>query len=239
MTTTLHVLSAGAAKGLVLAMESTFEKTHRVQLKCQFGAVGAMRDKLLVGEPCDLIILSAALIDKLAADGHVNSDSIDVIGDVETGIAVPSDAPVPRVDDAASLRAALEAAGEIYLPDPEKATAGIHFAAVLRKLGIYDAVRARLRPYPNGAAAMAAMAAEADLENDNGLIGCTQVTEIEYTDGVIVAGVLPAEFGLRTTYSLAVCTNAGTPGLAAAFASLLTGNDSRKVREEGGFLLDA
>ena len=231
MTTTLHILSAGAAKGLVQALQPAFAAAHDVRFEAQFGAVGAMRDRLLTGDRCDLIILSATLIDALVGEGRVNRESIAAIGDVETGIAVPSRAHVPRVDDATSLRDALSAARGIYLPDPEKATAGIHFANVLRTLGIYDAVRARLRPYPNGATAMRAMADSGDSE----LIGCTQVTEIKYTQGVTLVGALPEEFSLKTTYSLAVSATAREPALARAFAATITGAESRAMREEGGF----
>lgn len=229
----VHVLSAGAAKGLVLAMQQPFAAKHGSLFQSQFGAVGAMRDKLAAGEPCDLIILTAALIDALARVGDVRPESVAVLGDVETGIAVPATQSPSAVEDADSLRAALVAARGIYLPDPERATAGIHFANVLRKLGIYDQVRERLRPFLNGATAMRAMADAAE----GSLIGCTQVTEINYTEGVRLAGVLPPEFGLKTTYSLGVCTRAMEPALAAEFAGLLSGHESRDLRQKGGFIV--
>ena len=231
MTSALHILSAGAVKGLVQALQPAFAAAHDVRFEAQFGAVGAMRDRLLAGDRCDLVILSATLIDALMREGRVHRDSIMTVGDVETGIAVPSGARLPRVDDATSLRDALLAARGIYLPDPEKATAGIHFADVLRRLGIFDAVRARLRPYPNGATAMRAMADAGDPE----LMGCTQVTEIKYTQGVTLVGALLAEFSLKTTYSLAASATASEPALARAFAATISGAESRAVREDGGF----
>jgi molybdate transport system substrate-binding protein len=60
------------------------------------------------------------------------------------------------VRDADSLRAALLAADAIYMPDPQLATAGIHFKKVMQQLGIEDTVAARVRPHPNGNAAIAA-----------------------------------------------------------------------------------
>lgn len=118
------------------------------------------------------------------------------------------------------------------MPDPEKATAGIHFADVLRRLGIYESVRQRLEPYPNGATAMRAMADSGDSD----LIGCTQVTEINYTEGVRLVGVLPPEFSLRTTYSVGVCVSGSQPTLAREFAALLAGPESASLRKQGGFI---
>lgn len=63
---------------------------------------------------------------------------------------------------------------------------------VLKKLGIFDDVQANLRPYPNGAVAMANMAQSTGDE----AIGCTQLTEILYTQGVTLVGLLPKEFEL-------------------------------------------
>jgi len=90
------------------------------------------------------------------------------------GISVPAIDEKPDIADADALRRALSHARGIYLPDPERATAGIHFAKVLRTLGIMDLLRSRLRPYPNGATAMRAMADAGEPD----LIGCTQVSEI-------------------------------------------------------------
>ena len=66
------------------------------------------------------------------------------------------------------------AATGIYLPDPPKATAGIQFVKVLETLGMAGDLASRLHPYPNGAAAMPAMAQS----QGAGPVGCTQVTEI-------------------------------------------------------------
>ena len=101
--------------------------------------------------------------------------------------------PAPSIGDAAALRAALLAADAIYFPDPKLATAGIHFAKVLDALGIAGEVAARLRPFPNGAAAMQALARAPDARP----IGCTQVTEILNTPGVTLVGPLPKRVRAR------------------------------------------
>ena len=55
--------------------------------------------------------------------------------------------PTPEVADAVSLRTALLMAEGIYFPDPVKATAGIHFASVVDRLGIRHEVEARFRTF--------------------------------------------------------------------------------------------
>ena len=55
----LAILSGGAAQGLVAALARQFEAETGCGIAGTFGAVGAMRDKLLAGEPADLLILTA------------------------------------------------------------------------------------------------------------------------------------------------------------------------------------
>ena len=231
MTPTIHLLSAGAAQGLVKALQPRLEADSGTVLQARFGAVGAMREALLAGEPCDLMIVTAAMVDALVRDGLLRGDSRASLGRVHTGIAVRHGEPRPDVASAAGLKAALLDAGAIYLPDPQRATAGIHFADVLTRLGIHDRLALGFRSYPNGATAMREMAASHTAR----AIGCTQVTEINYTEGVDLVGVLPAPYELATEYSAAVCARSARPELAAQWIALLAGADTLALRAAGGF----
>lgn len=231
MAKEIRLLSGGAAQGLVTPLRGRFEAESGFAVEGTFGAVGAMRDRLLGGEPCDLVILTQAIIEQLIADGHAAAGTAVPLGVVKTGVAVKSGESAPRVDTAASLKAALTAATGIYFPDPQKATAGIHFMKVLEKLGIAAELAPRLRPHPNGAAAMHAMAQS----TQQGLIGCTQATEILFAPGVELAGLLPKEFELATVYTAAVCSKAREPQAARDFIRLMAGADAADLRARGGF----
>ena len=194
----LRVLSGGATQGLVEKVRAEFEKASGCTIDGTFSAVGAMRDKLLAGEPADVVILSRALIDELAASGHVVRASIKDVARVATSIAARTGDPLPEVHTAHALRTALAAADEIHFPDPAQATAGIHFANVLRQLGLWDTVKDRLKLAPNGATAMRALAASKARP-----IGSTQETEIEATPGVDLVAPLPNGYDLTTVYTAA------------------------------------
>jgi molybdate transport system substrate-binding protein len=119
----------------------------------------------------------------------------------------------------------------LYLPDPERATAGIHCIDVLRRLGILSTLQQRLRPFANGAVAMGELAAC----DDPRAIGCTQVTEILYTPGVTLVGTLPPGYELNTEYAAAVATRAREPDLARAFVNRLGSETTVATRRRGGF----
>jgi molybdate transport system substrate-binding protein len=228
---TVHLLSAGAAQGLVRAVEPGFSAEGGGALSARFGAVGVMRELFQSGEPCDVIVLTAAMIDALAAAGEVLGDTRASLGRVRTGIAVREKDAAPDAATAEALRDALLAADAIYFPDAQRSTAGIHFAKVLRELGIAEAVRSRLRTFPNGATAMRELAASASARP----IGCTQHTEILYTPGVRLVAPLPQRFELATEYVAALTMRAADLAATRRFVQALTGPASRARREAGGF----
>jgi molybdate transport system substrate-binding protein len=229
----LNILSGGAAQSVVSALAADFRAATGYELDCMFSAVGAMKAKLLSGAPADLVILTRTVIAELAAGGQVLPDSCADLGRVRTGVAVRAGDPLPDIASASALRGALLAAEGIFIPDPQKATAGIHFARVLDTLGIRAEVAPRLKSYPNGATAMRALAQAGGAH----LVGCTQVTEINDTPGVVLAGLLPPEFELTTVYSVGVCAGATAPAAARRFIELLTGEASRALRVKAGFEL--
>lgn len=231
MTRTLNLLSAGAAQGLVKALQPAFEQAHDCRIEARFGAVGAMKEALLSGAPCDLMVLSDALVDGLVAEGRLRGDARAALGRVRTGVAVPAGRPHPDVSTPEALRDALRAAGALYFPDPQRATAGIHFARVMDELGVHAELQGRLRSFPNGATAMAEMARAGGPD----ALGCTQVTEILYTPGVELVAVLPPRFELATVYTAALASSALQPDLAAQLLALLSAPGQRSLRASGGF----
>lgn len=227
----LHVISGGAAQGLVAQLSERFLAERGLSPEGSFGAVGLMKDKLLAGAPCDVVILTAALIEELEHCGHVVPGSAQPLGVVRTGVAAKAGEPIPAVDTPQALAALLRSAKGIYFPDPVKATAGIHFMKVLKALGVEQELADRLRPFPNGATAMREMAAA----QGPGLVGCTQVTEILYTPGVRLMAVLPREFELATVYTAAVCSRAAEPDASQALVEMLSAPNTRSLRAAGGF----
>ena len=228
----LNILSGGAAQGLVGSLTQAFKAQTGFDIAGEFGAVGLMADKLRKGAPADIIILTAALLAKLAEEKLIVAASIANVGLVETALAVRIDDPRITVRDAAGLREALLASDAIFVPDTKASTAGIHVADVLQQLGISDQVADRLRIFPNGATAMRELAASGARRP----IGCTQSTEIISTKGVTLSGSLPPGCELATMYTAGITTTAAHPQQAQELIGLLTGADQLEQRKRAGFV---
>ena len=67
----LHLLSGGAAQGLVTHLQGSFKAQHLCSISGTFSAVGMMKNALLAGAPCDVVILTDALIAELMESGHL------------------------------------------------------------------------------------------------------------------------------------------------------------------------
>jgi molybdate transport system substrate-binding protein len=228
----LRMLSGGAAHGLVASLAPQFRTLTGLDIDGEFSAVGAMAAKLEAGDPADLVVLTRAIMADLVRKGLVIGATVADLGLVETAIAVRANDPPVSTPDAASLRQALLAAEEIFVPDTKASTAGIHVAKVLDRLGISADVAGRLKVYPNGATAMRHLAAA----NAATAIGCTQSTEILNTPGVMLCDALPAGYELATIYTAGVTSQSSRAGHAQQLIALLTAADHGGLREKAGFL---
>ena len=229
---TLNILSGGAAQGLVGCLGADFKAKTGFEIAGEFGAVGVMADKLRKGTPADIVILTAALLARLAEEQLIVAATIADIGQVETALAVRTGDPLTTVSDAADLRRVLLESDAIFVPDTKASTAGIHVANVLQQLGIADEVAARLKVFPNGATAMRELASS----NARRPMGCTQSTEIISTAGVTLSGALPPGCELATTYTAGVTATATNPQQAQDLIALLTGAGQQEQRQRAGFV---
>lgn len=227
----LRILSAGAAQSVTERIAARFTSETGRDVQAAFGAVGAMKARVVAGEPVDLIILSAALIDELAASGQVVTGSRRDLGTVGTGVAVRAGAPLPGIADSRALRTTLLAAHRIVCPDPAIATAGKVVMRALEILGVAEEVRPRMQLFPNGYAAMTWLAQSRGVLE----LGITQTTEILGNNGVTYAGPLPAELQMKTIYAAGLAANAQNPEAARDFIARLVAPAARSMLEAAGY----
>ena len=230
----LKILSGGAAAGVVQGIQVDFESKNACKINGTFSAVGAMRDLVLHGEPCDIVILSRSLVEELASSGHVIKESIRSLGVVPTGIAVPKNrtTPIPSIKTIDEIKEVFRSAPALYFPEMEKSTAGIHFMKVMKKLELDQELKNKFKNFPNGATAMHMMS----LDPNTQVIGGTQTTEINISPNVTLVGLLPDEIALNTDYSLGICSSSKYKELAKAMADVLVGDESLSIRQSIGYI---
>lgn len=231
--TTLNIFCAGAAQAVVSQLAAKFQRESGNLIHAEYGAVGAMKARVVSGAPADIVVLTAALIDELIAEGEVVAGSRADLGKVGTGVAVRAGTPRPDVRDTRVLRGNLLAATRVVCPDPAFATAGKVVLKVLDQLGIVTEVTPRLQYFPNGYAAMA------NLAQSGGTLemGITQVTEILANPGVTLVGPLPAEVQNMAVYSAGLAVRSAHPERSRELIRRLTGFSAQPLLSAAGFVV--
>ena len=226
----MNILSAGAAKGLLQIIAAD----ESIELNGEFGAVGAIKARLLAGAPCDVIVLTAAMIAELATGGVVDAASVTPLGRVHTGVALLASSAPMQINSVAALRELCANATKIYFPDPVRATAGIHCLKVLTALGLVPSHEDRFATFPSGALAMRALADAGDA-GEVGAIGITQCSEILYTPGVQYVGALPGPYALSTVYTAAIIHGAQNAPEARRLLAALSSPANVGIVRDAGF----
>src|SRR6185295_7369841 len=93
----LRLLAAGATEASVRDTMEQFEAESGIAVAFDFGAVGALRDRVLAGEPADLLVVTPAIITTLEAEQRVRAGSRVDLGRVGGGIAVRAGDPLPAI----------------------------------------------------------------------------------------------------------------------------------------------
>ena len=211
----IKVLSAGAVKAVIVNVGDAFEKETGHKLAASFGTVGVTRQKL-AAEPADVVIMTDVAIDEAIRQGSVVAGTRNDIARAGVGVGVKEGAPRPDISTPEAFKQTLLAAKSLVYVDPAQgATSGIHFAGVLQRLGIADAVKSKTILWPGGYAAEAVAKGDAE-------IVVHQISEIMPVKGVTLVGPLPKDLQKITIYSAGVATKSTATDAAKTFITYLT-----------------
>jgi molybdate transport system substrate-binding protein len=214
------IYAAGATKHAVDDLREALRAAGQPVPEAAYDTVGALRDRILAGERPAVALLSAEAIDAIRARGIGPADGVVEIGRTGVGLAAPAGRPLPDIGTPEALRAALLGAESLAFADPARgATAGRHFAALLERLGIAEAMRPKLRLVPFGVEGVA-MASRGEVA-----LAVSQATEIIDRPGVQFVGLLPDALNLWTVYRAAIVSD----GAAARALLALFGGDAAKA----------
>lgn len=210
----LNVLSAGAIEPGVKAVVASFRQDTGHAVKLTFNTAPQIRQRIGQGEPWDVVLAPPAVMEELARNGKVGAERVSV-GRVGLGVAVRPDAPLPDISSSDALkRSVMDAESLVF----NRASTGLYFEGLLRKMGIYPQLEARATRYADGASVM-----EHLLRGRGKEIGVGPITEILlYRDkGLRLVGPLPAEVQNYTQYNASVTTTTANPGPARTLVSYL------------------
>lgn len=212
----VKVFSAGAVRAIVTDLAEQFRQETGNTVTFAFGTAGQTRQKLLSGEPVDVVILTDAGIDDMIKQGALASGSRADLARTGMGVGVREGAPKPDITTSEAFKTTLLKAKSLVYVDPAQgATSGVHFKSVLERLGIADAVKGKTQLVSGGYPAEKVASGEAELV-------VHQISEIVPVKGVTLVGPLPPDFQKVTVYSAGLAARSPSPAAARAFVAFLT-----------------
>lgn len=180
----LSIFSGGAVKTAITAAAENYQTRKAAKFALEFHPMGPLVQKLAGGAIPDIVIVTQETISDLESMGLILRDTATEVGSVGIGVAVHENAPIPDISTPEALKAALLAAKSIVYIDPTRGTSGRHFAGVLERLGIAEAMKAKTTLGLGGFVVEPVGRGEIEL-------GVHQITEILPVKGVKLVGPLP------------------------------------------------
>jgi molybdate transport system substrate-binding protein len=212
----ITVISGGAIEPGLKAAAAAFEKQTGHKVKITFNTTPQMRKRIPAGDTFDVVIAPPEAIAEFTKIGKVEGGGVNV-GRVGSGVAVRPGAPVPAIATAEDIKKTVLAAESVVF---NRASTGIYFENLLKKMGVWEQVEPKTTRYATGAEVM-----KHALQGKGKEVAFGPITEIllEKEHGLVFVGPLPPEVQKYTSYK-AVPMSAGTQkDVAQAFVAFLGG----------------
>ena len=224
--TDIRVLSAGAMEPGLVKVAEQYRKETSNRVRIQFAAAPLLERRLAIGEPPDVLIASAGLMNDQLRRGKIDAEAHTFIGRVGIGVTVRASAPDPDIATLDRFKQSLLTADSIVY---NQASSGLYLEKLFDLLGIAEPLRMKTTRYANSAQVLEHVIGGKGIE-----IGFGTITEIRQFEpkGLRLVGPLPEQVQNSTAYSAAVLTEApeveiardfvrylGTPAAKAAFSA--------------------
>jgi molybdate transport system substrate-binding protein len=228
-TAEIKLMSSGGMKVALIDLTTAFEHATKHKVTATYGAPGAIMDRILGGEPMDVLVFPAPGLDDLVKQGKIVADTKMILARSGIGIAVRAGAPKPDISTPEALKRTLLAAKSIVYSDPAlRSPSGVHFAKVLERLGIAEEMKAKSKLH-TGVGFNADFVARGEIE-----LAIQQISEILSVQGVELVGPLPADLQLTTVFATAIGTGAKEQAAANEFIKFLSSSAATAVIKATG-----
>ena len=220
----IKVWTARAIATVLAEIGPEFEHTTGYRLSITSDLPPAFAQRFSAGEPFDVIVSGSATLDEWSKAGRIVPETRIDIARSGIGVEVRAGAVKPDISSVEAFkRALLEAKSIAFL----RVGSGIHVAGLVERLGIADAIKAKVtRPESD---IVSELVAKGEVE-----LGIVVITQILTTPGVELVGPLPSEVQSYVTFTGAVSVTSKAPEAARQLITFLTGATARPVMRKQG-----
>jgi len=224
----VKVMSTVALNAVFDDLKPKFERATGHSITMVYSVIADLKKRVQEGETADVMFLSHGALDDLEKQGKVAKGSIVDVAKSSVAVAAREGVPKPDISTPDALKATLLAAKSVVYADPAKGGAsGVHFAKMVEKLGIADAMKPKTILVPGAQAAEVVSKGQAEL-------GVAMASEIVPVPGAQLVGVLPSDLGMTLVFSAAVGATNKDREAANALIRFVTGPEGTAVLKAKG-----
>jgi molybdate transport system substrate-binding protein len=221
----IKLMAANAVKEAIQGLLPDFERETGHKVSVIWGGTTGLAKRVEGGEIVDLVLIGSDGIDKLLATGRLVLGSRTDWAKSGVGVAVRAGMPKPDISTPEALKAAILSAKSVaYSSGPS----GYYIAELLKKLGIAEQVKDRVKQPPSGVQ-ISQLIARGDAD-----LGFQQISELLHAKGIQYLGPLPASIQNMTIYSIGVHTAALAPDAAKTLVKVLSGPGAAPIIKKIG-----
>nr|WSX48779.1 substrate-binding domain-containing protein [Streptomyces sp. NBC_00974] len=218
-------LSSMATRPLLAELSEHIRLVHGLPVRFEAAGGVEIARRVREGAEADLLVLAEGALTALEEEGYLLAGTARPLWISQVVAAVPAGSPVPALDSDSDLRAVLRSAKKIaYSTGPS----GTALLDLIGRMGLADALAGRLVQAPPGVPAGSLLSCgRADL-------AFQQHSELMDLPGVVIAGPLPGDTAISSTFSGGVLTSASHPGPALEVLDLFGSDTGAKTARARG-----
>lgn len=224
----IHVFAAASLSDALTELAPRYKALTGDTLVFNFGGSGTLARQIEEGAPADVFISADELRANLLQSKGLLEPATrrNLVANVLV-VVVPADAPAGGLASFKDLES--RRFKRIAIGDPDVVPAGTYAREVLRKAGVWEAVRGKLVPLENVRAVLAAV------DSDNADAGFVYATDAAIARHARVAFETPEALAPRIEYPMAVVKGAAQAERGRALVKFLAGKTARAVFVKYGF----
>jgi molybdate transport system substrate-binding protein len=220
----LEMLCTMGLAGVMAALRPRFEQAIGCPISVRFGPTAALAKDIEAGAAFDVAVLTGPAIEGFVRAGAIATGTRADLARSCVGVTVTPGLPKPDIGTTEAFKRALLAAKTVCWT--LNGASGKHFASLLPRLGIEDALK-RKALIIDGLVAERVVRGDADL-------GIQQISEIRAVPGSVLVGPIPEALNVHTVFSAGAGAHAKNASAARALIGELASKATLEVAIEKG-----